>query len=170
VNIITIYQLDIFTPDVQFNPNKNVSFVGEYSLGCKSIGVGLYPSLMGTFPLHPLEITPTISINMISAVIGKPIGYNDPWVIPHPSDIECYGDTIALSPMDLAYSVIQSVGYSSNSHSSLLLDEELDQFFSPCWVNHNSTSHDFLKIIFPSDEDIMEVMTLQDKPWEDSHH
>jgi hypothetical protein len=35
---------------------------------------------------------------------------------------------------------------------------------------HTSTSHDFLNIILPSDKAIMEVMTLQDKPWEDSHH
>jgi hypothetical protein len=71
---------------------------------------------------------------MISAVTGTPIGCNDPWVIPHPSTIESYGDTMPLSPIELAYSVIQSTRESFDSHSSLLLDEELDHFSSPYWA------------------------------------
>jgi hypothetical protein len=54
--IITVDQLDFCTPDVRINPNVNVPFIGESSLGCESIRVGLYPSLMGNFPLPPPEI------------------------------------------------------------------------------------------------------------------
>jgi hypothetical protein len=70
----------------------------------------------------------------------------------------------------MAYSIIKSRGETFDSHSSFLLDEELVQFSSPYWDAHTSTSHDFLNIILPSDKAIMEVMNLQDKLWEDSHH
>ena len=76
--IVTIDQLEFCTLDMGINPNVNVPFVGESSSGCESIGVCLYPSLMGTFSLPPPEITPTVSINMIFAVTGKPISYNGP--------------------------------------------------------------------------------------------
>jgi hypothetical protein len=66
--------------------------------------------------------------------------------------------------------VIESTGEYLDSPSSLLLDEELDQFSSPYLVNHTSTSLDFLNIVLISDESIMEVMILQDKPQECSHH
>jgi hypothetical protein len=107
---------------------------------------------------------------MISTVSDTPHSYNDPWVIPHPSNIESYGDTMPLSPIELAYSMIQSIGESYDSHSRLLLDEEIDRFSSPYWDTHTSTSHEFLNIVLPSKDSIMEFMNLQDKPWEDSHH
>jgi hypothetical protein len=107
---------------------------------------------------------------MIFAVTNTPIGYHDPWIIPHPSDLESYRDTMPLSPMELTYSMIQSTSESPDSHHILLLDEKLDQFSSLYWVNHTSTSRDFLNIILPSEEAIMEIMTLKDKPWEYSHH
>jgi hypothetical protein len=115
---------------------------------------------MGTFPLLPLDITPIISINMISAVTDAPISCNDLWVIPHPYDIKSYGDTMILSPIELAYSVIQLIGESLDSHSLLLLDEELDHFSSPSWATNASTSHEFFNIFLPSNKSIMEVMTL----------
>ena len=74
--------------------------------------------------------------------------------------MESYRDIMPLSPIEMAYPVIQSTRESPDSHSSLLLDEELDKFSFPYWATHTSTSRDFLNIVLPLDESIMEVMIL----------
>ena len=107
---------------------------------------------------------------MIYVATSTPISYNDPWVIPHPYTIESYVDTIPLSPIEWEYLVIQTTREYFDSHSILLLDEELYHFSSLYWATHTLMSHDFLNIILPSEEAIMEVMTLKDNPWEYSHH
>jgi hypothetical protein len=104
--IVTIDQLDYCTPDVRLNPNTNVPFVGELAPEYESIGVGLYPTLMGTFPLPPPDISQIALINMISSFCGKSLGSFDPWVIPHSSDVESFRATMPLSPTELSYSAI----------------------------------------------------------------
>ena len=50
------------------------------------------------------------------------------------------------------------------------LDLELDQFSLPNWAKNSPLSHDFLENVLPSDEVVMEVMTLTEWPWEELHH
>lgn len=69
-NIITIDQLDYFTPDLQTNSTTNVPFVGDSPGGYSSVDVGLFKdsSLLGTFTI-PLPNTTHVSIvNMISFI------------------------------------------------------------------------------------------------------
>lgn len=44
----------------------------------------------------------------------------------------------------------------------------LDQYSEP--VSFYSSLSDNLLNVFPSDESIMEVMSLHERPWEDYHH
>jgi hypothetical protein len=101
---------------------------------------------------------------MISTFCGKSLGSFDPWVIPHSSNVESFGATMPLSPVELSYSVIQTTYESANTDSKILLDEEPDPFSSPYWVTPEHLKDDFLNFIFPYDEAIMEVMSLQDNP------
>lgn len=56
--------------------------------------------------------------------------------------------------------MIQSIGESIDFESGPLLDEELDQCSSPNWEKYPPLSHNFLNGTLPSDEAILEVMTL----------
>jgi hypothetical protein len=84
-----------------------VSFVGESSGRYESIGVGMfkYPSLVGIFPLLAPNTTPISLFNVISSDTRKSHGSYDPWVLPHPSQVESYKVIIPLSPTELSYSV-----------------------------------------------------------------
>jgi hypothetical protein len=68
------------------------------------------------------------------------------------------------SLVELSYLVIQTTYESANIDPKILLDEETDPFSSPYWVTHEHLKDGFLNFIFPYDEAIMEVMSLQDNP------
>jgi len=125
---------------------------------------------MGTFPLPAPDTSQIASINMISTFCSKSIVSIDPWVIPHSSNIESFGDAMPLYLVELSYSTIQTKDKYAKTISKLLLDEEPYNFSSPYWVTLEHFKDEFLDFIFPSDESIMEVMSLQDQPWEDHHH
>ena len=59
---------------------------------------------MGVFP-PPVPDAFVASINMISSV-DTFVG--DPWILPNPTEVKTYGDTISLSPAERTYSAIQS--------------------------------------------------------------
>jgi hypothetical protein len=85
---------------------------------------------------------------MISIVPHELPTSHDPWIVPDPGDHTCFGDIMALSPVESAYQAIQSATPSTSS-----LDE---------------LSPDPFHVIFPTDEMIMSVM--EDTPWDDGHH
>ena len=70
------------------------------------IGAGLFkdPCLMGVFP-PPVPDAFVAPINMISFV-GTFMG--DPSLLPNPTEVKNYGDTMPLPPAEKTYSVIQS--------------------------------------------------------------
>ena len=130
------------------------------------MGVGLFkdPCLMGVFlpPIPDAFVTP---INMISFVI---IFMGDPWILPDPTEAEIYGDTMLLSQAEQTYLAIQSESASTIFPPTA---GELDQYSLPEWVDiPSSTSHEFLNDTLLSDEAILKVMTLGERPWEDNHH
>jgi hypothetical protein len=88
-------------------------------------------SLMGIFPLLTPNATHIALVNMTSSITSRSLGSCDPWVIPHPSEVESYKATMSLSLAELSYSTIQSTGEYVDLDPSLLLDEELDQFSLP---------------------------------------
>ena len=85
---------------------SNVPLVSNSHKVPELVGVGLFkdPCMMGVFP-PPVPDTIVAPINMISFV-GTHLG--DPWVLPNPSEVESYGDTMSLLSAELPYSTIQS--------------------------------------------------------------
>ena len=145
--IITVDQLSLVNTDSHV---ANVPFIGKNPTNCENIGVGLFKdSLLGSFPTaSPPYITAMGHINMISTVVSK--GHHDPWIIPDPTDLDRYGDSMPPNEIELAYQTIQSIG--------TITDEE------------GESSNDSLHDIFPSDESIMETMVLRDSLWDFPHH
>jgi hypothetical protein len=146
--VVTVDQLTFFHSDAC---TDNVPFIEKTPTGYENVGVGLLKdsSLMCTFPIPPPNVPhPFVaSINMIStSVHGTPASY-DPWMVPNPDDHLRYGDEIPLSPIKSTYQAIQSA-------TSSLGDLSLDPF----------------RVIFPTEEMIMSVMSMEDTPWDDGHH
>lgn len=106
-----------------------------------------------------------VPINMISTST-----FYDPWILPHPNQIESYGTAMPLTPIETCYDTIQLAEPSIDYDLSRLSNAELDRFSLPNWETISSLSHDYLKEILPSYESIMEVMALTKQTWEDLHH
>jgi hypothetical protein len=84
VKIVTLDQLDYCTPDLHASPKSNVPFLGHSNLEYESLGVCLlkYSSLMGFFPLSPLDTPKVSTLNMISTQVQQPLESLDPLVVP----------------------------------------------------------------------------------------
>ena len=119
---------------------------------------------MGVFP-PPVPDAFVTLINMISS-ISTFVG--DPWILPDPTEVETYGNTMSLSLAEKKYSTIQSESVSTICSPQV---DELDQYSLPEWVDiPSSSSHDFLSDTLLSDEVILKAMMLSERPWEDNHH
>jgi hypothetical protein len=107
---------------------------------------------MGTFPIPPPDVPHLFftSINMISTFVHGTLASYDPWMVPNPGDHLRYSDEIPLSPVKSAYQAIQSATPSTPSLGDL--------------------SPDPFHVIFPTDEMIMSVMSMEETPWDDGHH
>jgi hypothetical protein len=163
--IVSINQLDYCSPNVRFDAAAHVPLVHSHAVP-ELIGAGLFkdPCLMGVFPL-PVPDTFVAPINMISSV-GTFMG--DTWILPHPIEVEKYGDTMPLSPAKKTYSVIQSEFVSNICPPT---EGELDPYSLPEWADIAFSSlHDFLNDVLLSDKVIIEAMVLSERPWEDNHH
>jgi hypothetical protein len=147
--VITIDQLAFFNLDTR---TGNIPFITKTPSSYENVGVGILKdsSLMGTFPIPPLDVphSSITSINMISTSIHRTPVSHDPWMVPDPDDHVCYDDEMPLSPVEFAYQAIQSATPSTTSLGDL----------SP-YPFH---------IIFPTAEMIMFIM--EDTPWNDGHH
>ena len=153
--IVTVDQLSFFSSSSE----GNVSFVEHTSKSLVSVGAGLFkdPSLMGVFPLPPLNLAP---VNMISV-------RSDPWVLPPLNQEDSWGDMMPLSPTELNY--IEIVAASAPPPEPAFLSSVPDSYDHFPWLGDEATS-DPLKESFPSNEAIIETMYLEELPWLDHHH
>ena len=110
---------------------------------------------MGIFPSSPPNPPLTVPINMISAHTSY-----DPWIIPNLDNINSYRTTIPLSPIEKTYVKILSTKPLAETDHNQPLDSELDQFSLPNLAITYPLSHEFLNNILPSNEAIMEVISL----------
>jgi hypothetical protein len=167
--IVTIDQLDFCTPDARIPATNNIPFLGDHPVTYESVGVGLLKdsSLMGTFPT-PLPPTAhhIAAVNMISTMPYQSLESSDPWIVPSPLEFDVLSDTMPLSPAEAAYVAIQSASPSSNTSHSLAPDT----YSVPSWLDSLSSVVDYISHIFPSDESIMEMLSIDDLPWDDNHH
>ena len=86
---------------------------------------------------------------MISTSVRKTHTSSDPWVIPKPSDYPRYNNQMPLSPTESAYQAIQSA--------------------TPSTLSLGDSFPDSFHVIFPTDEMITSVMSMEDTPWDDGH-
>jgi hypothetical protein len=149
--VISVDQLTFFNFDSR---TSNVPFISKTPPRYANVGMGLLKdsTLMGTFPIPPHDIPPPFfaSIGMISTFVRQTPASHDPWIVPDPGDYLRYGEKIPLSLVESAYQAIQSATPSTPS----LCDSSLDPFH----------------VIFPIDEMIMSVMSMEDTSWDDGHH
>jgi hypothetical protein len=149
--VITVDQLTLFNSD---SCTSNMPFISKTPPSYENVGVGLLKdsTLMGTFPIPPPDIPPPFvaSINMISTYVRETPKSYDPWIVPRSGDCLHYDDRMPLSLVESTYQAIQSTTHSPPS----LCD----------------TSPDPFHVIFPTDEMIMKVMSMEDTPWVDGHH
>jgi hypothetical protein len=167
--IVTIDQLDFCTPDARIPATNNIPFLGDHPVTYESVGVVLLKdsSLMGTFPTPLPPIAHHISVvNMISTLPYQSLESSDPWIVPGPLEFDVLGDTMPLSPAEAAYVAIQSASPSSNTSHSLAPDT----YSVPSWLDSLSSAIDYISHIFPLDESIMEMLSIDDLPWDDNHH
>jgi hypothetical protein len=172
--IVTIDQLSFSRPDPALGAST-VPLVDNPQAAVVNIGVGLCPSLMGTFDYPPPQgdvkfISTHHKADIFHVSSFRTTYFNDPWILPSPSDtMEATGHVGMSSPLsdaEVAYSMVQQTSATPDPIST----QELDPLFEPIWDQNSLVDTDSLDLVLPSDEAIIEAMTGPDKPWEDLHH
>jgi hypothetical protein len=167
--IITIDQLDYCTPDARIPTTNNIPFLGDSKITYESVGVGILKDslLMGTFP-RPLPPTSQhiAMINMISNMAYQSYESSDPWIVPTPLEFDALGDTMPLSHAKVAYDANQPPSPSPDDQQLLVSTA----YSLSSWLDSLSSTFDYILRIFPSNESIMEMLSIKEVPWDDNHH
>jgi len=160
--IVTIDQLTYFSSDPA--SSESIQHVDKKIIPYKDVGVGLVKDsgLLGTF--HFLSINADPSFATIHMITSDNIIYDDPWIVPSETEIDSFGNSMPLSPYELAYEAVVSF----SDKSSTQIDQMNVVGEEPLFT---STSE---RITFPevvsSDEQLREILSVDDLPWEDLHH
>jgi hypothetical protein len=172
--IVTIDQLSFSRPDPALGAST-VPMVDNPQAGVVNIGVGLCPSLMGTFDYPPPQgdvkfISTHHKAEIFHVSSFRTTYFQDPWILPSPSDtMDATGHagmSTPLSAAEVAYSLVQQTSATPDP----IPTPELDPLLEPIWAQDSLVDTDSLDLVLPSDEAIIEAMTGPDKPWEDLHH
>ena len=117
---------------------------------------------MGTFDIpSSINYLGSTSVgNSIAMVVNR----TDPWVLPSRNEPQ-----VTLSIVELAYKSIVDTIVDSITPPSTVSKESEDAYF-PSWAENSLYSYDFLDMVFPLDEAILEVMNGGDNTCEDLHH
>jgi hypothetical protein len=167
--IVTIDQLDYYPRCTRTQTTNNIPFLGDSKITYENVGVGLLKdsSLVGTFPTPLPPTTKHIAmVNMISTMAHQSFRSSDPWIVLSPLEFDTLGDTMPLSPSEVEYDAIQ---YSSPSldDKNLLVSTTYSLL---SWLDSLSSNFDYILHIFPSDESIMEMLSIEEVPWDENHH
>jgi hypothetical protein len=172
--IVTIDQLSFSRPDPALGAST-VPMVDNPQAGVVNVGVGLCPSLMGTFDYpHPQGDVKFISTHHKAEIFHvssfRMTYFKDPWTLPSPSatmdETGKAGMATPLSTAEVAYSLVQQTLATPDP----ILAQELDPLLEPIWAHDSLTDINSLDLVLPCDEAIIEAMTGSDKPWHDLHH
>ena len=160
--IVTIDQTTFKNPSVTASLGASILIVEHSHPATGSVGVGMYPSLMGSFSFPaPILMIGSISGEdsiSIRSVSFRMIHMEDPWILP----------TLSTSSnpimMDMSFPTTM-VAYQANlecaaepSPCSSRMEEE-DPYVLPAWVVQSSHVHNYLDTVFPLDEAIIEAMS-----------
>jgi hypothetical protein len=171
---VTIDQMSFSRPDPALGAST-ISMIDNPQPGVVNVGVGLCPSLMGTFNFPPphddikfISNHHKVEIFQVSSFCMT--YFEDPWILPSPSatmdETGHSGMSMPLFSTEVAYSLVQQ----ASSNPDLTPSQELGPLLEPIWAQGSLTNIDLLDLVLPSDEVVIEAMTSLDKPWEDLHH
>jgi hypothetical protein len=172
--IVTIDQLSFSRPDLALGAST-VPMIDNTQPGVLNVGVGLCPSLMGTFDYPPPQgdikfISNHHKVEIFQVSLFRMTYFDDPWKLPSPSatmdGTGHPGMSMRLSTAEVAYSLVQQ----TSAHTNPAPAQEFDPLLEPIWAQGSLAHTNSLDLVFPSDEAIIEAMTTPDKPWEDLHH
>jgi hypothetical protein len=172
--IVTIDQLSFSRPDPLLGASM-VLMIDNPQLGVVNVGVGLCPSLMGTFDYSPPQgdiklISNHHKVDIFQVSSFRMTYFNDLWILPSPSammDGIGHSDmSMPLSVAEVVYSVVQEASVDTDP----TLAQELDSTLEPIWAQGSLIETDSLDLVLLSSEAIIEAMTSPEKPWDDLHH
>jgi hypothetical protein len=172
--IVTINQLSFSKPDPTLGAST-VPMIDNPQPRVFNVGVGLSPSLMGTFDYpHPHDDVRFISNHHKAEIFHVSsfctTYFQDLWILPSPSATM---DEIGHSSMSMPWSaaeVVYSLVQQASANPDLILAQELDPLLKHIWAQGSLANTDSLDLVFPTNEAIIEEMTSPDRPWEDLHH
>jgi hypothetical protein len=172
--IVTIDQLSFSRPDPSLGASM-VPMIDNPQPGVVNVGVGLCPSLMGTFDYPPPQgdikfISNHHKVEIFQVSSFCMTYFDDPWILPSPSAMMDGtghpGMSMPLSAAEVVYSLVQQASTNTDPTPA----QEFDPLLEPIWAQGSLADTDSLDLVLPSDEAIIEAMTSLDKPWEDLHH
>ena len=171
--IVTIDQMSFKNPSPNASSGASIPKVEHSQPATGSVGVGMYPSLMGTFSCSGPILMVGSSVGG-SSMSTKSVSFRtnhmgDPWVLPSPSPLsESIESSMPLPVVMIAYQAnLESTAVPCSSSSRT---EEEDPYVLPAWAIQSSHAHDCLDTVFPSDEAIIEAMSGVEPPWEKFYH
>jgi hypothetical protein len=135
----------------------------------ESVGVGLmkYYSLMGTFPTPlPLTTHHISTVDMILTMAYQYLAISDPWIVSSRLEFDALDDTVPLSLAKTSYISIQSAYPSSDDQHLLVPDDSSMQ----SQLSSLSSAINYISLIFPSDESILEMLRIDKLPQDNNHH
>ena len=121
-----------------------------------------YFGLLGTFSFLVPNVSPPIeNIHMISS---NTVTFDDPWIVPSDSEVDSFDGAMTLSPFEIAYQVVQSLSDPSSTETDPMnvIHEESLSISSSATTTFPDLVH--------TDEQIRELLSVDDLPWEDLHH
>jgi hypothetical protein len=166
--IVTIDQLSFSRPDPALGAST-VPMIDNPQPGVINVGVGLCPSLMGTFDYSPpqsdikfISNHHKVEIFQVSSFCST--YFKDPWILPSPSatmdETGHPGMSMPLSATEVAYSLVQQASANLDPTPA----KELDPLLEPIWAQGSLIDIDSLDLVLPSNEAVIEAMTSPYKP------
>jgi hypothetical protein len=172
--IVTIDQLSFSKPDPSLGVSM-VSMIDNPQPGIVKVGVGLFPSLMGTFDYPPPQgdvkfIFNHRKVEIFQVSPFRMTYFTDPWILPSPSatmeGIGHLGMSMPRSATKVAYSLVQQ----DLANPDPTPVQEFDRILEPIWAQGSLADTNSLELVFPSNEAVIEAMTSLNKPWDDLYH
>jgi hypothetical protein len=165
---VTIDQLSSSRPDPALGASM-VPMIDNPQPGVFNVGVGLCPSLKGTFDYPPPHDNVKFISNHHKVEIFQVSSFcmtyfEDPWILPSPSsmmdEIGHSGMSMPLLAAEVVYSLVQQ----ASNNPNLTPAQDLDPLIEPIWAQGSLANVDSLDLVFPFDEAVIEALTSLDKP------
>ena len=125
-------------------------WLNRSNLASKSLGDGMYASLMGTFDIPaPINYIGSTSVGKSIAMV---VDRTDLWVLPSHHEPEVPLLVVEVSYQAIVHTVVDPISV------PLTVSEELEEAYFPTWEENSLHSRDCLDMVLPSDEAILEAM------------